>query len=71
MSTVATTGLLTPERERETLDAVRREAHPIVGDRRDYEALMATIGDARIVLTARPATVPTSSTASARASPSA
>jgi erythromycin esterase-like protein len=31
-------------------DAVRRAAHPLTGDDRDYDALLALIGDARIVL---------------------
>ncbi|HET9465962.1 MAG TPA: erythromycin esterase family protein, partial [Gemmatimonadales bacterium] len=35
---------------RAVLDALRREAHPLTGDRRDYDSLMALIGDARIVL---------------------
>jgi erythromycin esterase-like protein len=35
---------------RAALDAVRREARPLSGDRRDYDALMELIGDARIVL---------------------
>jgi erythromycin esterase-like protein len=39
-----------PLGERTVLDAIRREAHPLTGDRRDYDALMARIGDARIVL---------------------
>jgi erythromycin esterase-like protein len=39
-----------PLGEREVLAALRREAHPLTGDRRDYDALMALIGDARIVL---------------------
>ena len=42
--------LALPLGERAVLDAVRREAHPLTGDHRDYDALMALIGDARIVL---------------------
>jgi erythromycin esterase-like protein len=36
--------------EREALGALRREAHPLTGDHRDYDPLLALIGDARIVL---------------------
>jgi erythromycin esterase-like protein len=39
-----------PLGERAVLDAVRRQAHPLTGDHRDYDALLARIGDARIVL---------------------
>jgi erythromycin esterase-like protein len=39
-----------PLGEREVLAAVRAQAHPLTGDRRDYDALLALIGDARIVL---------------------
>ena len=39
-----------PLGEREVLAALRREAHPLTGDHRDYDALQALIGDARIVL---------------------
>jgi len=39
-----------PLGEREALAALRREAHPLTGDHRDYDALLALIGDARIVL---------------------
>jgi erythromycin esterase-like protein len=39
-----------PLGEREVLGALRREAHPLTGDERDYDALLALIGDARIVL---------------------
>ena len=39
-----------PLGEREVLEALRREAHPLTGDHRDYDALLALIGDARIVL---------------------
>jgi erythromycin esterase-like protein len=39
-----------PLGERAILDAIRREAHPLTGDVRDYDALLARIGDARIVL---------------------
>jgi erythromycin esterase-like protein len=42
--------LALPLGEREVLEAVRREAHPLTGDHRDYDALLALIGDARIVL---------------------
>jgi erythromycin esterase-like protein len=47
---VATTPLTLPLGEREVLAALRREAHPLTGDHRDYDALLALIGDARIVL---------------------
>lgn len=39
-----------PLGEQTTLAAIRRAAHPLTGDRRDYDALLARIGDARIVL---------------------
>ncbi|HLY51108.1 MAG TPA: erythromycin esterase family protein [Solirubrobacteraceae bacterium] len=39
-----------PLGEREVLAALRREAHPLTGDHRDYDPLLALIGDARIVL---------------------
>ena len=39
-----------PLGEREVLAAIRRQAHPLTGDPRDYDALLARIGDARIVL---------------------
>jgi erythromycin esterase-like protein len=39
-----------PLGEREVLAALRREAHQLTGDQRDYDALLALIGDARIVL---------------------
>jgi len=42
--------LTIPLGEREVIAALRREAHPLTGDRRDYDALMARVGDARIVL---------------------
>jgi erythromycin esterase-like protein len=42
--------LTLPLGERELSDAIRREAHPLTGDPRDYDALLARIGDARIVL---------------------
>ena len=42
--------LALPLGEHAVLDAVRREAHPLTGDHRDYDALLALIGDARIVL---------------------
>ncbi|MGO9820010.1 MAG: erythromycin esterase family protein [Solirubrobacteraceae bacterium] len=46
MSATAALGL----GEREVLAALRREAHPLTGDHRDYDPLLALIGDARIVL---------------------
>jgi erythromycin esterase-like protein len=42
--------LALPLGERAVLQALRREAHPLTGDHRDYDALLALIGDARIVL---------------------
>ena len=39
-----------PLGEREALAALRREAHPLTGDHRDYDALLELIGDARFVL---------------------
>ena len=42
--------LALPLGEREVLEALRREAHPLTGDHRDYDALLALVGDARIVL---------------------
>lgn len=39
-----------PPGEPAILDAIRHEAHPLTGDRRDYDALLALVGDARIVL---------------------
>ena len=39
-----------PLGEREVLEALRREAHPLTGDHRDYDALLALVADARIVL---------------------
>src|ERR1039457_4813566 len=48
--TMATTSLTPPLGEREALAALRREAHPLSGDHRDYEALLALIRVARIVL---------------------
>ena len=39
-----------PLGEREVLAALGREAHPLTGDHRDYDALLALVGDARIVL---------------------
>jgi len=39
-----------PLGEHAVVDAIRRSAHPLTGDRRDYDALMALVGDARIVL---------------------
>ena len=44
------TPLALPLGERALLNAIRREAHPLTGDHRDYDALMALVGDARIVL---------------------
>jgi erythromycin esterase-like protein len=37
-------------RERAIVDAIRREARPLTGDVHDYDALLARIGDARIVV---------------------
>ncbi len=42
--------LTLPLGEHEVLAALRTEAHPLTGDRRDYDALLALVGDARIVL---------------------
>lgn len=42
--------LALPLGEHAILEAMRREAHPLTGDHRDYDALMALVGDARIVL---------------------
>jgi len=42
--------LTLPLGEREVLEALRREALPLTGDHSDYDALLALIGDARIVL---------------------
>ena len=42
--------LALPLGEREIIDAIRRESHPLTGDRRDYDALLARTADARIVL---------------------
>ena len=42
--------LTLPLGEHEVLAALRREAHPLTGDHRDYDALLALVGDARIVL---------------------
>lgn len=42
--------LALPLGEHQVLEAIRREAHPLTGDARDYDALLARIGDARIVL---------------------
>ena len=39
-----------PLGQRELVAALRREAHPLTGDHRDYDALLGWIGDARIVL---------------------
>jgi erythromycin esterase-like protein len=47
---VATTSLTLPLGERDVLATLRREAHPLTGDHRDYDALLTLIGDARIVL---------------------
>jgi erythromycin esterase-like protein len=45
-----TTPLTLPLGESAVLDALRREAHPITGGNRDYDALLGLVGDARIVL---------------------
>jgi len=42
--------LALPLGEHAVVDAIRREAHPLTGDPRDYDALLAMVGDARIVL---------------------
>ncbi len=42
--------LALPLGERAVLEAIRREAHPLTGERSDYDGLVALIGDARIVL---------------------
>ncbi len=42
--------LALPLGERAVLDALRRDAHQLTGDHGDYDALLALIGDARIVL---------------------
>ena len=42
--------LALPLGERAGIEALRREAHPLTGDHRDYDGLVALIGDARIVL---------------------
>jgi len=42
--------LTLPLGERDVLEALRREARPLTGDDRDYDALLALVGDARIVL---------------------
>jgi erythromycin esterase-like protein len=47
---VSTQASSLPLGEREVLATLRAEAHPLTGDRRDYDALMARVGDARIVL---------------------
>lgn len=39
-----------PLGERDIVEALRREAHPVTGDHGDYDALLERIGDARIVL---------------------
>lgn len=39
-----------PRAERDAIGAIRRAAQPLIGDRRDYDALIDLIGDARIVL---------------------
>jgi erythromycin esterase-like protein len=44
------TTLALPLGEREVLEALRREARPLTGDHRDYDALLALVGAARIVL---------------------
>jgi erythromycin esterase-like protein len=47
---VSTQASTLPLGEHEVLRALRAEAHPLTGDRQDYAALMALVGDARIVL---------------------
>jgi hypothetical protein len=42
--------LALPLGEREIIQALRREAHPLTGDHRDYDALLALVADARVVL---------------------
>ena len=42
--------LALPLGERAVLEAIRRDAHPLTGDHRDYDALLELVGDARIVL---------------------
>jgi len=42
--------LTLPLGEREVLAALRVEAHPLMGDSGDYDALLSRVGDARIVL---------------------
>jgi erythromycin esterase-like protein len=42
--------LTLPLDERAVIAALRRAAHSLTGDQRDYEALMSRIGDARLVL---------------------
>ena len=42
--------LALPLGERAILEALRRKAHPLTGDHRDYDALLGLVGDARIVL---------------------
>jgi erythromycin esterase-like protein len=32
------------------IDQIKKDAHPLVGDHSDYDALMSIIGDARLVL---------------------
>jgi len=44
------TPLTLPLGEREILAALRAHAHELTGDRRDYDALMALVADARIVM---------------------
>ena len=44
------TSLTLPLGEREVLASLRARARPLAGERRDYDALMALVGDARIVL---------------------
>ena len=47
---VVSAPLTLPLGEREVLAALRREAHRLTGEQGDYDALLALIGDARIVL---------------------
>lgn len=42
--------LALPLGEGDVLAVLRREAQPLTGDRRDYDPLLALIGEARIVL---------------------
>jgi erythromycin esterase-like protein len=44
------TPVVTPRSHRDAVGLVRRDARPLTGDRRDYDALIERIGDARVVL---------------------